>query len=69
MRQVAAEPEARAELERLAGTSSIPVLVTDNGEPVCGEDDILDYLKGFEERPDADEHRAKSREEVPTFEA
>ena len=68
-RQVPADPDERSELERVAGTNEIPVLVPDEGKPVCGEDDILDYLKRFDERPDADEHRAKSREEVPTFEA
>lgn len=68
-RQVAAEPDERDELQRIARTNEIPVLVTDDGEPVCGEDDILAYLERFDERPDADEHRAKSREEVPEFAA
>jgi hypothetical protein len=44
------------------------VLVPDGGEPVCGEDDILEYLDRFDERDDADAHREKAREEVPTFE-
>jgi glutathione S-transferase len=68
-RQVAAEPDERDELQRFAGTNEIPVLVTDEGEPICGEDDILAYLGRFEERPDAEEHRTKSREEVPEFAA
>ena len=68
-RQVAAEPEERDELRRRAGTTEIPVLVPDGREPICGEDDILEYLKRYDERPDADAHREKSREEVPTFEA
>jgi glutathione S-transferase len=66
-RQVAADPDERDELERSVGTNEIPVLVPDGGDPVCGEDDILEYLGGFEERPDADDHRDKAREEVPTF--
>jgi glutathione S-transferase len=69
LRQVAAEPEEREALERLAGTNEIPVLVTDDGATVCGEDEILEYLDGFEERPDAGRHRAKSLEEVPEFSA
>jgi glutaredoxin 3 len=69
-RQVAADPDDRSELQSVAGTNEIPVLVpSDGGDPVCGEDDILAYLERFPSRPDADEHRAKSREEVPTFEA
>jgi glutathione S-transferase len=59
-RQVPADPDERDE---------IPILVTDDGERLEGEDDILAYLDRFPERPDADEHRAKSREEVPTFKA
>jgi glutathione S-transferase len=49
------------------GTNEIPVLVPDDGEPLCGEDDILEYLSRFDERPDADAHREKASEEVPTF--
>jgi glutathione S-transferase len=68
-KQVAADPDERDELDRLAGTTEIPVLVTGDGDVLTGEDDILDYLDGFPERADAEEHRAKAREEVPTFEA
>jgi glutathione S-transferase len=68
-RQVAADPGERAELQRVAGTNEIPALVTDDGEAVCGDDDILAYLERFDERPDADQHREKSREEVPEFAA
>ena len=67
-RQVAADPDERHELKERAGTSSIPALITDEGDPVCGEDDILAYLERFAPRDDAAEHRAKAREEVPTFE-
>jgi glutathione S-transferase len=68
LRQVPADPDRRDELERVAGTDEIPVLVGHDGEARCGEDEIFDYLDEFDERPDVDEHRAKAREEVPTFE-
>lgn len=68
-RQVAAAPDERDELEERAGTNEIPVLIADDGEAVCGEDDILEYLQRFDERPDAAAHRQKSREEVPEFAA
>ena len=67
-RQVPADPDERDMLDAVAGTSEIPVLVTDDGESLIGEDEILDYLDGFDERPDAGDHREKAREEVPTFE-
>ena len=67
VRQVPAEPEERAELMERTGTNEIPVLVPGGGEPVCGEDDILEYLGRHDERPDAERHREKAREEVPTF--
>jgi glutathione S-transferase len=66
--QVPADPEERDRLERVAGTNEIPVLVTDEGETLAGEDQILGYLHDYPERPDAGRHRAKAREEVPTFE-
>ena len=66
-RQVPADPDERQEMRARVGTSSIPVLVPDGGEPVCGEDDILEYLDQFEERSDAEAHREKACEEVPTF--
>jgi glutathione S-transferase len=68
VRQVAAEPEERGELERVAATNEIPVLVTDEGKPLRGEDEIFAFLERFVERRDAAQHRAKAREEVPTFE-
>jgi glutathione S-transferase len=67
LRQVPADPEDRDELMRVADTHEIPVLVGSDHEPRCGEDEILDYLDEFDERPDADEHREKACEEVPTF--
>ena len=69
VRQVAAESDERDEMRRRVGTDEIPVLVTDTGEPIPGERFILEYLDGFEERPDAAAHRDKSREEVPEFSA
>jgi glutathione S-transferase len=67
-RQVSADPEERDELERIAGTNEIPVLVPEDRDPVCGEDDILAYLdERYEERADAAEHRAKARAEVREF--
>ena len=66
-RQVAAAPDERTEMQRNVGTNEIPVLVPDDGKPVCGEDDILEYLGRFEDAPDAEAHRRKAREEVPTF--
>ena len=68
-RQVAADPDERDEMKERVGTDEIPVLVSDDGDAVCGEDEILDFLNGFEERADAAEHRDKSRAEVPEFAA
>jgi glutathione S-transferase len=68
-RQVAADPDEREEMRQRVGTEEIPVLVPDDGKPICGEDVILEYLERFEERPDANAHREKSREEVPEFAA
>jgi glutathione S-transferase len=67
VRQVPADPEERSELERIAGTNEIPVLVADGGAVYRGDDEILDYLDEFEERPDAEAHREKAAEEVPEF--
>jgi glutathione S-transferase len=68
LRQVPANPEARDDLQRVADTNEIPVLVTDDGQTLSGEDEILDYLdEEFDEREDAEQHREKAREEVPTF--
>jgi glutaredoxin 3 len=66
-RQVPADPEERTDLTEVAGTNAIPVLMRDGARPICGEDDILGFLSRFDERPDADAHREKSREEVPAF--
>ncbi len=68
LRQVPAEKEERDALERATGDRSIPALVTDDGDVLHGDDAILAWLDRFEERPDADRHRAKARAEVPEFE-
>src|SRR6059058_4295307 len=67
IRQVPADPDEREELRSAAGTSEIPVLVLDDGSPVCGADQILDHLDRFHERADAEEHRKKAHEEVREF--
>jgi glutathione S-transferase len=65
--QVPAEPEERDEMRRAAGDDSIPVLV-DGRRILLGDDEILAYLDAaYEDRADADAHRAKAREEVPEF--
>jgi glutaredoxin 3 len=68
-RQVPADPDDRAEMRKRVGTTEIPVLLVDDGEAICGDDDILEYLGRYHDCGDADEHRAKSREEVPEFAA
>jgi glutathione S-transferase len=67
IRQVAADPDERTDLRRRAGTDEIPVLFPHGREPLRGEDEILAYLERFDERPDADAHRERSREEVAAF--
>lgn len=66
-RQVAADPDDREQMRQHVGTDEIPVLVPDDGDPVCGEVDILEYLSRFDESPDAAAHRGKAREEVRSF--
>ena len=41
------------------------MLVPDDEDPICGEDEILQYLARFEPGRDADAHREKALEEVP----
>jgi glutathione S-transferase len=66
--QVAAEPQERAEMRQAVGDDSIPVLVDDE-RVLHGDDEILAYLdERHEERPDAEQHREKAREEVREFE-
>ncbi|MDE3026255.1 MAG: glutathione S-transferase N-terminal domain-containing protein, partial [Acidobacteriota bacterium] len=68
LRQVPAEREDRDEMERATGRREIPTLVTDDGDALTGEEEILPWLGRFQERPDAGRHRAKARAEVPEFE-
>jgi glutathione S-transferase len=67
-RQVPADPADREEMREAVGEDGIPVLV-DGDQIVSSDDDILAYLgERFEERPDAEAHRSKAREEVREFE-
>jgi glutathione S-transferase len=67
-RQVPAEPAEREWMRTELGDDEIPALV-DDGHVVLGDKDILAYLdERYEERPDADAHRSKAREEVREFE-
>ena len=60
---VEADPVHRAELRRVAGDDSIPVLVTESGEPIRDVDAILEWLDANYAEPDeAVEHRAQARE-------
>jgi glutathione S-transferase len=68
-RQVPADPDERAAMKRATGTNEIPVLVTDDGEILRGEDEIMPWLDRFDDRDDAERHREKSRKEVPEFAA
>jgi glutaredoxin 3 len=67
-RQVPADPDDREAMRERVGTTEIPVLVVDD-DPIWGDEAILEYLGRYHECGDADEHRAKSREEVPEFAA
>src|SRR4051812_20452668 len=66
--QVPAERDERDALAAATGDRSIPVLV-DGTTVVSGDDAILAHLAERYAAPDdAPRHRAKAREEVPTFE-
>jgi glutaredoxin len=43
-RQVPEEQDDRGEMERAVGTREIPVLVTDEGRTLKGEEEILPWL-------------------------
>jgi glutaredoxin 3 len=68
-RQVPAEPGDRDAMLHATGTTEIPVLITDDGAILKGEDEIKPWLDRFHERDDAGEHRKKASEEVPQFAA
>jgi glutathione S-transferase len=57
--QVAPEPDERDELRALAGTDSIPVLATEDGEHIQGVDEIFAYLARYETPPQARGHRRR----------
>jgi glutathione S-transferase len=68
LHQVPADPDDRADLAAATGQHEIPALLTDDGETVCGDEQILAHLNArFTERADAERHRVKAREEVPQF--
>jgi glutathione S-transferase len=63
-RQVEADPDAREELRKVSGQTSIPVLV-DGDVVLTDPDQIVAHLDGrFEFRPDAERHREKAIEEA-----
>lgn len=60
-RQVPADPDDREAMRKATGDTSIPVLVLDDGRALAGEEEILAWLdEAYEDRPDADAHRAKA---------
>ena len=60
-RQVPVEREQRAELERAAGTDSIPALLAGDAGAIVGEDEILAYLeRTYAESGEAEAHRARA---------
>jgi glutathione S-transferase len=66
-RQVPADRAERDELERVAGTRSIPVLITEEGEALSGDArEIVAWLSArYPEAPDAAQHAAHNAAEGP----
>jgi glutathione S-transferase len=65
---VPVEPDSvdRAQLRKLTGDDSIPVLVTESGEPIGDADAILAWLDANYAEPDAAvDHRREAREHAP----
>ena len=61
-RQVEPRQEDRAELRRVSGDGSIPVLVTESGTAIGGADEIVAWLDANYAEPDeARGHRAQAR--------
>jgi uncharacterized Ntn-hydrolase superfamily protein len=61
-----AEAAGAANKDVRVDAMAIPRLVTDHGEVLSAEDEILPWLEAhFDERGDAGAHREKAREEVP----
>lgn len=70
--QVAAERGERDAMESATGCREIPTLIANDvggrREVLSGEEQILGWLdRFFDERDDADAHRAKARAEVKEF--
>lgn len=60
--QVEPEPADRSTLREIAGDDSIPVLVTESGEPIHGVEAIVAWLDANYAEPDeAVEHRGAAR--------
>lgn len=60
--QVPPQGEDREELRRLSGGSEIPVLVSEEGAPVAGTEEILAFLdERYPEPETAEGHRRQSR--------
>jgi glutathione S-transferase len=60
--QVEPRPEQREELREASGDDSIPVLVTDEGEAIRGDQEIIAWLDAhYAEPPTARGHRAQAR--------
>jgi glutathione S-transferase len=67
-KQVAAEKDERLEMKEAIGSNGIPTLVTDDGKVIDDCEEILGWLnERYEERVDANRHRAQARHEVPEF--
>lgn len=62
VKQVPVEQEQRVALQERAGCRTIPVLVSEQGECVIGEEEILQWLDERVPEPQgAQEHRAKAQ--------
>lgn len=61
--QVEPEQADRDELRETAGTDEIPVLLTEDGDTICGADEIVAWLdENYEEPELAGGHQAQARE-------
>jgi glutaredoxin 3 len=59
-------PEDRGGLRQVTGDDSIPVLVTESGEPIGDPDAIVEWLDAnYAEPAEARGHRAQAREHAP----
>jgi glutathione S-transferase len=67
-RQVAVDPAARAELERVSSGRSIPTIVLPDGTVVAGDDEIIAELdRRYPEPALAARHRERAAEEWPEW--